>query len=474
MPFVTTPFRALALLAAMSIASTLAVSPATAASFDEPLTAVDDRDDSARVPEASPALPFTSAAAGLVTGRLVVTTMDGGSDFVVADGGVEFFSSTFPFEFIRRASTNATGYFSVSGLGAGNYTVAFYSRQEPATPVREWYSQESFQFAASTVTLTTGTPRDFGTIVLGERDFQVARISGADRFATAVEVSEVCRDIIIVCGPQVFIVNGLNFPDALSAGALAARSGVLLLVGPNSIPAVVQAELDALDPAGITIVGGTGAVSNAVQTQLAAYVASPSLVMRVAGTDRYDTSRRIAAGGFDPVKRDIFIATGANFPDALSAVPAAGVTGGVVLLVNGSASRLDLTTRSLIGGLDPDRIHVIGGSGVVSNGIFADLSELAPTVNRFFGADRYATAVTVAQSFFPAADYAFLANGSNFPDALAAGPLAGQLDSPIYLSQRDCVPIVVYEDVFDVLANQIFGVGGTGVLTDSALAGIPC
>lgn len=473
MPRFTTPLRALSLIAALAISSTVAVSPAMASTLDEPPAWSPTGDDSGRTPAADSPFGLAPAAAGVVTGRLIVTTLAGSSQYSVADGGVSFYSSSFPYEFIRTFDTDINGNFTASGLGEGTYTVAFFSRQDPALPVREWYNQDQLQKDADVVTLTTDTPFDFGTVVLGERSLDVTRIAGADRFATAVALSQ--YRWADGAGPRVYIVNGLDFPDALSAGALAARGGVLLPVTPTSIPAVVQAELTRLDPSSILIIGGTGAVSNAVRTQLAGYVDNSTLVDRVGGADRYDTSRQIAAGAFDSANPEIFIATGATFPDALSAVPAAGVTGGVVLLVNGSATSLDSATTSLIDGLNPDSIHVIGGTGVVSPGVFADLSDLALDVERFSGTDRFGTAVNVAVEFFPAADYAFLANGFGFADALTAGPLAAQNNSPIYLARQDCVPGVVIDDVFDILANLIVGVGGTGVLSDEALiTGNPC
>ena len=73
---------------------------------------------------------------------------------------------------------------------------------------------------------------------------------------------------------------------------------------------VVAEELDRLNPAEIVIAGGTGAVSSAVETQLRAY--SPQ-VRRLAGTDRYDTSRKIVADAFDATQV-VWVATGVELP----------------------------------------------------------------------------------------------------------------------------------------------------------------
>ncbi|HEY8800856.1 MAG TPA: cell wall-binding repeat-containing protein, partial [Candidatus Limnocylindrales bacterium] len=98
----------------------------------------------------------------------------------------------------------------------------------------------------------------------------VERQSGANRYATAASVSS---HTFAPGVPIVYVATGLNFPDALAAAAAAGRlGGPVLLVGPTSIPADTQAELTRLKPGRIVVAGGTGVVSDAVLSQLAAYL----------------------------------------------------------------------------------------------------------------------------------------------------------------------------------------------------------
>ena len=340
-------------------------------------------------------------------------------------------------------------------------------------PVKEWLYSERFRVDADSFIFADDFADDFSNYTLGERSFDVTRESGADRFATAVALSQ--SRFGAGSGPKVFVVNGRNFPDALSAGALAAvEGGVLLLVEQNSVPTIVQGELSRLNPQSITIVGGTAVVSNGVKSVLENYLPGDP-VQRIAGADRYATSRTVitSAAGFDDDVDALFIATGTNFPDALASVPAATKESAGLLLVNGSASRLDTATRNLVSALDVP-VYVIGGTGVVSSGIVSQLQGLAPEVTRVAGADRFETSVEVAFEFFENSDYAYLANGFNFPDALAAGPIAGAQNSPLYLIRRDCVPDVVFEDVLDVLANGIINVGGTAAISSRGASGQVC
>ena len=111
--------------------------------------------------------------------------------------------------------------------------------------------------------------------------------------------------------------------------------------------------------------------------------------------------------------------------------------------------------------------------GVVSVGIENELQTLVAT-SRTYGSDRFGTSVAVAQQFFPQSDYAFLANGYGFADALSAGPAAGLFYSPVYLVKQNCVPGDVFIDVIYLLTNEVVGVGGAGVISDATIAGTPC
>jgi hypothetical protein len=62
-------------------------------------------------------------------------------------------------------------------------------------------------------------------------------------------------------------------------------------------------------------------------------------------------------------------------------------------------------------------------------------------VSRLAGADRFATAAVICADAFPAAvPVAYVATGTNFPDALAGGPVAARDGAPILLVAPDTVP----------------------------------
>ncbi len=97
----------------------------------------------------------------------------------------------------------------------------------------------------------------------------VTRISGADRYATAVEVSKATTS---TNGPRtVYLATGASFPDGLAGTPVAARSGGPLLIVPSGgLTDAVAAELRRLNPPRVVILGGPSVISSAVATQVAA------------------------------------------------------------------------------------------------------------------------------------------------------------------------------------------------------------
>ncbi|WP_439565156.1 cell wall-binding repeat-containing protein [Microcella sp.] len=458
----------------------------TAPGSTAPLSAADaaqaEQAETARVvltdtPELTPA---TTAS---VTGTLVVRDVNGDGPFPAQSGSswIRFWlldTATDTWNWVRDVDQfGANGEFTASGFVQGQYRVEFVSYD--GAPVREYWDNEPLWFASDILILSAFTSVGLGTVTLEPAPIDFFRIAGDDRYATAVAISQ----SVIGPGesaPVVYIATGASFADALSAGPAAAeRNGVLLLTAPTALPPVVQTELARLDPAEIIVVGGASVVSDGVQAALSAYVASPTDVRRIAGADRYATSRAIVADAFGAGVPDLFIATGRDFPDALAAGPAASRLGGAVLLVDGAAAATDVATRTLITALGTPDLHIAGGLGAVSAGVQASLAAHvggAATITRYAGDSRYDTALDLNAAVFGpgGADFAFLATGAGFADALAGGPLAAASDAPLYLSTQVCLRDDEYIDMILLLVKEVYALGGTGVLSDRVLSGTTC
>jgi putative cell wall-binding protein len=90
------------------------------------------------------------------------------------------------------------------------------------------------------------------------------RVSGPDRYQTATAVAaDAFPD-----ATSTFVATGLNFPDALAGGVLAARSASpLLLVPGTTVPFAVRGQVNRLHPRKASMLGGPGALGDLVEYQ---------------------------------------------------------------------------------------------------------------------------------------------------------------------------------------------------------------
>ncbi len=310
-------------------------------------------------------------------------------------------------------------------------------------------------------------------------DGTTRRLSGTDRYKTACDIWE--NTLPEGSAASAVLATGQNFPDALSAAALAgAVEGPLLLVKPDSVPPEVLSTLHSLGVNGVYIVGGANVVSNNVK---AALEADGFNVIRISGSDRYATAAAVAA----EVKyvmgprysNRVFVATGLNFPDALAASPWSYASTIPVLLTK--TSSLPAATASAIQNGGTSGVWVVGSETVVTAGVASAIDAL-PGIGqprRLAGATRYETAVAVANES-TGADIApelhwhepGLATGLNFPDALAGGAALGAWGSPLLLTTTTGLPSATSATLGANKADvyRISVMGGTNVVSDGVMS----
>jgi putative cell wall-binding protein len=289
-------------------------------------------------------------------------------------------------------------------------------------------------------TLTVATSKDAAAITSGVYAIAAAggggaapaptvpavpvRLSGADRFGTAIAASLVEFPTAGSAG-AVVLARSDDYPDALVGTALAAaKSGPLLFANGGLLTPATQAEIQRVLPAGGTVylLGGTTAIPASVATTLTSLGFVP---VRYAGTDRFGTALAVADALNDP--STVLLATGVNFPDALAAGPAAAHLNGVVLLTNGSSLTPAVTAYLAA---HPGTVYAIGGPAVAAD----------PSATALSGADRYATAAMVASTVFTAPTNVGLASGTAFPDALSGGAFQAHFGGPIMLTDPHVLP----------------------------------
>lgn len=88
----------------------------------------------------------------------------------------------------------------------------------------------------------------------------------------------------------------------------------------------------------------------------------------------------------------------------------------------------------------------------------------SPAIIRLAGDDRYAASSAIAQQWGQS-DYAVLACGSDFPDALSAAPLAKKYNAPILLTTTNNLPDTTKQTLTGLNVKNVFIIGGTGIIS---------
>lgn len=292
------------------------------------------------------------------------------------------------------------------------------------------------------------------------------RLGGADRYATSVAIA---KEAFPAGSEWAIVATGNNFPDALSASAMA---GVLqcpiILTTTDTLQADAKSALASLKVKKVAIVGGEAAVSAAVADEIKAMGIE---TVRTAGADRIETSVKVLESVADTKTIDsVAIATGTNYPDALSVGPWSFRHGTPILLV-GDDGQLTADEIALIGKHPIKSAMIMGGTAVVSDKVETQLiaAGIADTeIQRFGGTDRYATSEIFAEW---ALTYGLMpgnmtvATGETFPDALSGAAMCGSFKAPILLVKDASSPTLKIVSDFKTVIDNPFILGGESAVS---------
>jgi putative cell wall-binding protein len=262
----------------------------------------------------------------------------------------------------------------------------------------------------------------------------VMRVSGPDRTATSLEVSRLGWD----AAPHVIVATAQDFPDALGATPLAAAldAPVLLLHGGFLTDAVLT-ELERLGTRDVTILGGGDVVEGSAEHRLGERGIQ---TRRIAGANRYETAALVARQAGASPKNQAVVASGEFFADAVSAGSLSGGPDRLPVLLSAMHDVPDASLQALQD-LGVAEIMLIGGTGILSPAVEAELIGAGLRVARLAGPDRFATSARVATEAFArlgGADATLvMASGTSFPDSLAAGPLVARIGGVLLLLPPD-------------------------------------
>lgn len=278
----------------------------------------------------------------------------------------------------------------------------------------------------------------------------VERVSGSNRYETALKLAEENW----LRSDDMVLASGENSADALYGGPLAsALKAPMILTPKDKLPEGFYETAEELGTMLIYVLGGENSVSKEITDEL---MQKGYAVVRLGGANRFETASKIAKTVADfhgmQTGGDQYIWTNPNeFADALAAAPFAYYArssaeyGGHFLPYNGGS-----------GG------KVIGGTN--------SIPELEYEQLRISGANRYETAVEIAKTvqnkLNPEIQVVYLANGMDYPDALAACPVATEYDGVILLTPADKLHEATKAFIAESGIRKVFIIGGENSVSE--------
>ena len=292
------------------------------------------------------------------------------------------------------------------------------------------------------------------------------RIAGDNRYETAFEIAlrgySAPDTVIIVRGDSIEgvpqVVDGLT-----ASGLSGVKKAPILLTGKNHLHKDTKEGILSLSPSNALIVGGTAAVSAAVEDELKALGVS---VQRVLGENRFETAAEVALEMGVAKDRTAIIVDGFSDVDSLVAGPLAH-QGYPILLVDHQRGSIPESTIDALERLNIEKLWIVGGTDAVSKNIEDGLNHLEgiSVTKRFDGENRIETSLNVASyEGFDHVEGMALINGWNYVDAVAASTLGKPV---VYFREgRGLIP-EIREMI--VKKGDFTGIGGYSVVAESII-----
>ena len=290
---------------------------------------------------------------------------------------------------------------------------------------------------AAAITVGTVTPiKALPTVPnKGEKSgIQVERIGGKDRIETSLKIAD------RIGAKKAYVVSADTFADAISVGSIAAKNNDAIVLTRDDQN--LGKTLSGMGVGTAIVVGGENSVSSSVYNEIDSSIAT---TQRIAGSNRYNTSKKLVES---TGKKDVGVATGRDFPDALTSGPLLAKKDIPLMLVDGR------NNEDLPSGIKGS--YTFGGT----------MSVKQEYGKRLSGKDRYETAEKIAEEMGKY-DTVVLASGTVYADALSATSLANKLNAPILLSKKNVMTKTTKDLIKKV--KKVVIVGGEGSISDEVV-----
>ncbi|MGN6686071.1 MAG: cell wall-binding repeat-containing protein [Actinomycetales bacterium] len=182
-------------------------------------------------------------------------------------------------------------------------------------------------------------------------------------------------------------------------------------------------------------------------------------VERLSGTDRVVTASNAGQRVWNHQVQSAVLASSRGFADSLGGAALASKQGVPLLLTDPTSLRSEVVTALRHVVVPGGTVYVLGGESALSAGVAKQVAALGFHVTRLAGANRYETAAKIAQATSSYPGTIFLADGTNFPDGLAAGPVAGGYGN-LLLTDHDVLPQATADYLKAYPESRIVAVGG--------------
>ncbi|WP_304341502.1 cell wall-binding repeat-containing protein [Metaclostridioides mangenotii] len=222
------------------------------------------------------------------------------------------------------------------------------------------------------------------------KNYNITRISGQDRYETAVKIGDEVRNIT-GNKTESMLVDGTNFPDVITISTLATQKRApILLTEPKTFNNTTDKTMSEWGINNVTIGGSYDSVSRDIESSL-----SVNKVSRLGGADRYETAKLIATEvrGLTGNKSNMILVDGTNFPDGITINSLASNFKAPIMLT--TPNTLSKETADKISEWSIKNVLIGGGYNSVSKNIEDNLG--VSNKERVAGQDRYETAVKISE-----------------------------------------------------------------------------
>lgn len=226
---------------------------------------------------------------------------------------------------------------------------------------------------------------------------------------------------------KTYLTSDQALVDTLTGGVLIAENNGLHLYGSD-----IKEDLSK-----VCVIGGEDSISNEL-------VGEEKIEKRIAGADRYETAIKIAEElGTD---RDIIIASGEVFADALPATSLATKEDANIILVK--ADEVPEATKEYLKAFAGDKdIIIVGGNNTISVEVEEEIKALVANsdLERIAGKDRYETSEKLAEKF-----------DENTGKVLVGGEITEKTFLSAVFAGKQSYPLVLVNEDKDIDLSSIF------------------